>query len=235
MKKLLLLLAGSFAMASNAQDIKSVVFIPTVKNLPLITGRTITSQPRHSSNLSAKTTSTQSAWFSFQDAKASSSSNVELVYGIYNDTSLVIHPTTGTPFHNYIEGLGTSFDPTSTVFTPGGFLNSTPIYPQPAFGIDTSNAYRVDSFQIAGYYSRKPYNNYVDTLNIYVAVAPSTGVARFSYNYNAYFANTLQIPDGKFHFATPTYDSTTNSIPVSAVPSVIKLQRYLMLLLLQIQ
>ncbi len=224
MKKLFLLLAGGVSViAANAQENQSVVFNHR-ENLPAYTPARMAPKPKPYAGALAKTTFTNSAWFSFSDAGAGSSNSLAL-YPIYNDSTLQVHPTTGSPFNWYVQGLGTSFDPTSPMFSLTYFINSSPIYPMPTFLVDKTIKYTVDSISILGYYDRKPYNNYVDTLNIYVAVAPiggAVGVAPFS----GTDAN-LGIPDNILHFMTLSYDSSSNSILPSKVPTIIKIQKIL--------
>ncbi len=226
MKKLFLLLAGGVSViAANAQENQSVVLthknnipgtLPFIKHAPM---------PKYAgSNQAAKTTGSQSAWFSFADAAASGSLSAGL-YPIYNDSSLYVPYGNPTGFNWYIEGLGTSFDPTSARFTPNGFQNQSYTYPQPAFGLSNKNAYTVDSVTIVGYYNRQSYNNYVDTLNLYIAYTPSSGTALLQ-NKNVYFLDNLSIPDSTFHVADAKYDTGANAIS-STVSGLIKITKIL--------
>ncbi len=225
MKKLFLLLSAGFIVtAVNAQDNQSVVLthgtntpssLPFVKHAPMA---------KYAGSAQAKQTSTQSAWFSFADAAATLSVSAGL-FPIYNDSTLYVPNGNPTGFNWYIAGLGTSFDPTSARFTPAAFQNSNSTYPQPSFGISKTNAYSVDSVTVVGYYFRKPYNNYVDTLNIYVAYVPNTNATTLQAK-DVYYLNNLNIPDSTLRFATAKYDSATNSIS-SSVGGLIKITKIL--------
>ncbi|MDR3680882.1 MAG: T9SS type A sorting domain-containing protein [Flavipsychrobacter sp.] len=231
MKKLFLLLAGGVSViAANAQENQSVVFnkayaIPGTHSPKNVN---IQKQIKTTAGALNKATSTQSAWFCFQDANINSNTAAPVPYPIYNDTSLLVPANNGNAAFNwFLEGLGTSFDPTSIAFTPNGFKNATPSFPQPAFGIGAKNAYSIDSITVYGFDDRKSYNHYVDTLFIYLAATPAAGTAAFTYGPANFFVDTFSIPNGTFHVATMAYDSTTNGILSSKVTGLIKITKLL--------
>lgn len=234
-KSFLLVVAGLAISVANAQESKSVVFTKTA-TLPegyKSAARQVTIPSSMTNRAAAKstgTTSGQGAWFSYQDAFTQQGvTSGPIAWPIYNDTSLLLKPTTGSPFNWYIQGLGTSFDPTSTVFSAAGYRNdpTMSMYPMPPFAVGAKDSFDVDSITVLGYYGRTSYNNYTDTLNIYIAAIPGTGTAAFTYNSSTFFTDTLGVPDGKFHVATLQYDSASNSILSSEVPGVIKIQKVL--------
>lgn len=218
MKKLFLLLAAGSAISANAQVSSPVKATRSAMEVPTYSGI-----KKHAGVPTAhKPTASHSYWFSFVDVNQTSSSASSL-YPIYNDSTLYVPGGTPSPFFWYLHGLGVSFDPTSTTFTPP--LTNTTITVLPDFAVTNTNAYSIDSIQIAGRYIRKPYNTGIDTLNIYIALAGGvsgpTGTAIFS-GKDVYYFNNLGIPDSTIRFADMVYDSVTNSIKTSSVPSVMK-------------
>ena len=226
MKKILLLLVlGISDLSVNAQVNNANMFTGgDQRQVPIYTGARAVRQDFHPAR---KTTATNAYWYSFQEENYTTSAYTSIT-PVYNDSSLLVSVADGasTPFNWYILGLGTSFDPTSVDFLPANIVN--PNVPATTFAIANTNAYSIDSIEIVGFYDRKPYNNYVDTLNIYVmAAGPSiTGTVLASLQ-NVYFLTNIGIPDSTIHYADARYDSVTNTIISSVVPGIIKIQKIL--------
>ncbi len=226
MKKSLLLCAlGAACLSANAQQAVSVNPNGGRIQLPGTHSKAV-DHNRAKPGATQRTTATGGYWYSFQELNFLSSVSKSSATPIYNDSTLYV-PGGTPPFFWYVMGLGTSFDPTSPSMSPTGVQNPD-ITDLPFFTVTSTKAYSVDSIEIAGFYVRQPYNNYVDTLNIYItaATAANTGTAQLFLK-DPYCFTNLQIPDSTLHFGDMVYDTVTNSITAASVPSIIKVQKIL--------
>jgi len=227
MKKSLLLCAlGAAGLSVNAQQAVNLSANGGGHKLPGYYSKPVDHSKIHHAS-TQRTTATGSYWYSYQEMNYLSAVASTGIFPIYNDSTTFIPNGTPSPFFWYIQGLGTSFDPTSVTMSPTGVQNPD-ITDLPTFTITDTKAYTVDSIEIVGRYYRQDYNNYVDTLNIYVVAAASanSGTAQLFLK-DEYCYTNLQIPDSTIHFGDAVYDTVNNRISSSDVPSVVKVQKIL--------
>lgn len=223
MKKLFLLLsAGLFAISVNAQQSQSVMLSPSHAvrhNIPA--GSTHFSGPAfthaHHSNPAARTTGAQSYWFDYYSALQGANS-VYTITPMYQDSTVMLTPGQGSPYYNFIMGLGVSFDPESLVYSTQA-VNQTLVAP---FVVTNTDAYTIDSISFQGLYFQTD-ASYTDTLFVDLAVVGSTHSGTYTV-YDSDVNNNLLIPNQHYNFATANYDTGYNGIASNvATREVIKI------------
>jgi len=178
----------------------------------------------HSFNTANKTTSVGgSSWFCFAEAGNDGSTSTLGTLNIYPDSNLYVAAGT-PPFYWWCHGIGTSLDPKSVYFNPGG-LYVNPSIAAPHIIVSATDAYTVDSIEVAGFYSR--IKNYTDTLYIDVVAVPQDsawfvtwhGTDLASYGITQVGDTTMQVGD-------VLYDHVGNKIS-TAVPNVARITKIL--------
>ncbi len=167
MKKLLLLLAaGCFGYAANAQN--GAVTMGKEQAGPAINNNEIKNFKKHRlSDYKAKTTAAPRwysyvDWFDTSEVDLSSSIALSAPY-LWRDTMGVFAYTAtggGTEYnHNRSVSMGLAIDPTFSGF-------NDPTYYDGRMQISATDAYSVDSILLFGRYGFKPTNTYVDTVRV---------------------------------------------------------------------
>jgi hypothetical protein len=213
MKKstLIFLAAGLTASPAFAQyGNNSVVFqqaTPTnfVKHIDHGTPVVITKQ---AGTANKPTAGPHQGWFDYLNPMYISGTSVGYYWETYQDsTARQFNPSSSTYSNVSLYGLGHSFDPTTDAFE--GSAND--INNIPGWVVGTDKAYELDSVLIEGWYVRRPYNNYTDTLLIETAFTDGTGAFALQFAKSAANANINPL-DSIARFATAIYDPANNKM-----------------------
>jgi hypothetical protein len=222
MKKIILsAFSVALAISASAQlNEKSVLF--SNPNIRTESPKTLNVTPKNftaerNSKLSKKRAGAQ--WMSYQDATSVSGTAAAVLYPMYPDSSLLVVPTPpNAPFHWWVHGLGTSFDPASTKFSNP----DNPSY-NLDFSIGNGNAFSIDSILVVGKYYRE--KNYTDTLIVEIAAAPGTGGTAANgtllFAKDVWFYNNLNLTDSTLRFVTAQYDHLNNKISDNVTTKIV--------------
>lgn len=215
MKKLLLFIAVSAAvLPSFGQASKSVVFTdqkltgrPELSNKPVVA-----TKPKANISTNKGTATGGSSWFDYSGILATAATKGYYA-NVYPDSNISYTGSQGTS-HVFIHSMGTSFDPTDSVY----FAEQTSIgvVPNPdnraSIVVTNGNAYTVDSIAFPISYIRNTNNN--DSMFIEIVRTTSTGgkgVYALQFTQPSPFFYTVT-PDGKPRFGTAIFDMATSRL-----------------------
>lgn len=204
MKKILLILAVFVAFNANAQFNNSSVFNSPTNETIKDNYREAYTGPVERISTPNKKTRAINGWMSYQDANFVSGLQSAGLWPVTADSNIL--STAGTPpFHWYVHGLGTSFDPTSQKFYDGALGYVTPGGGE----IGPNNTFTIDSVQVVGAYRRRV--NQTDQLRIEFSTTASSSLI-LGYPADAYWFNNYGLQDSTFSFASPQYDWANNKM-----------------------
>ncbi len=168
-------------------------------------------------NYSNKATAPGGSWFDYVNIMFKTGTTRGWYYTLYNDSNVVTTGTSGN-FFSKTHGMGTSFDPTDSIYFGGDVNGQTSagsvasFTALPTFRVTAGNAYIIDTIDFLGRYART--QNYTDTLVVQVVkTVASGGFGSYRLRYTTPSTDFYKItPTGMPGFSTAIFNPATNQL-----------------------